>query len=205
MIAFALIISLLGLLLGLIGVAAAIFFILYGLGFFDNLGGRENNPNAVSKQVLADRLLALNDPAKPYQIHRVEGTDLVAEWKIVDAAWYGLFNKNRLSQAYRASLLLDETRHSVRCYEELGSVNWTAGTEGLTPTVHYQNSFFGGRVLFKKEYAVGYGITDPATLEAGKVYEYKFDVNEIRGPIVAAVREGGWEWVPVTVKRNATY
>ena len=205
MIAIGLILGLLGLLLGLIGAAAGIFFVLFGFGVFDNMGGNENNPSAVNKVTLTGLLLSLNDPSKPYQIRQGEDTDLIAEWKIVDSEWYGLFNKSGLSQAYRASLLLDETRHSVRCYEELGNVSWTAGAERLAPVVNYQSSFFGGRVLFKKEYAVGYGITDPATLEAGKVYEYKFDVDEIRGPIVAAVREGGWEWVPVTVKRNATY
>jgi hypothetical protein len=40
------------------------------------------------------------------------------------------------------------------------------------------------------------------TLEAGKVYDYKFDVDEIRGPIIAVVEESGWEWVPVTAKRH---
>ena len=38
-----------------------------------------------------------------------------------------------------------------------------------------------------------------------KVYDYKFDVNEIRGPIGWTVRQAGWEWVPVTTKRNVTY
>jgi len=37
------------------------------------------------------------------------------------------------------------------------------------------------------------------------VYEYKFDVNEIRGPIILIVEENGWEWVPVVAKRHAIY
>jgi hypothetical protein len=199
------IIIIFGLLLGLAGVGAGIYFILYGLGFFDYLGGKKSNPNAVSKQALVTKLLSLNDASRPYQIVKGEDTDFVAEWKIVDASWYGIFNQNRLSEAYRARLLLDEARHSVRCFEELGSVSWTSGTEGLRPHISYQRRFFSGRILFKKEYSVGYGIKDSATLEAGKVYEYKFDINDIRGPIMAAVKESGWEWAPVTVIRNATY
>jgi len=197
--------GLVGLLLGLVGAGAGVYFMLYAAGFFDYLGGKRCRPDAVGRHVLYDRLLALNDQAKPYSIHEGGGTDLIAEWKIVDASWYGILSKSQLSKAYRARLLLDEARHSVRCYEELGSIDWTAGTDGLTPIVHYRSSFFGGRILFKKEYAVGYGLKKPSPLEAGQVYNYKFDVDEIRGPIIAEVNDVGWEWVPVTAKRNATY
>jgi hypothetical protein len=69
-------------------------------------------------------------------------TDLIAEWKIVDAEWYGVLNKNGLKQAYKALLLIDEPRHSVRCCEELGTVSWTVGLKGPIPTVSYARSFF---------------------------------------------------------------
>lgn len=189
-------------LVGLLAAAAGVFFMLYAFGVFDYMGGNENNPNAVSRDTLFARLTALNDPDKPFQIRQGEDTDIIAEWKIADARWYGVFNKSGLSKSYRINMLLDESRHSVRCFEELGSLQWTAGTNGLTPAIHYQNSFFSGRVLFKKEWGVGYGIKDPKTLEAGKVYEYKFDIDEIRNPLIAVVRANGWEWVPVTTRRN---
>jgi len=60
---------------------------------------------------------------------------------------------------------------------------------GLTPSVRYSKSAFGGRILFQKSYGIGYGVKDPKTLEVGKVYEYKFDVNEIREPIIATVKK----------------
>lgn len=192
-------------LLGLAGAGAGIYFILYGLGFFNYLGGKKSRHDAVNKDLLATKLLALNEASKPYHIVKGEDTDLVAEWKIIDASWYGVFSKSQLSKAYRARLLLDETRHSVRCFEELGSVNWTVGTAGITPQISYRKQFFGGRILFKKEYAVGYGIKKLPKLEVGNVYSYNFDIDEIRNPIIAIVRENGWEWVPVTAKRHATY
>jgi hypothetical protein len=147
----------------------------------------------------------LNEPSKPYHIVKGKETDLIAEWKIVDASWYGIFSKSRLRKAYRALLLLDESRRSVRCFEVLGTISWTAGASGLIPNVRYSKSAFGGRILFQKSYGVGYGIKDLKNLKVGKVYEYKFDVNEIREPIIAAVKENGWEWVPVTARRHATY
>lgn len=183
-----------------------IYFAFRGMGYFQYLGGkRPGRVPPVGKSTLVHSLTVLNDAAKPYQIVKGTESDLVAEWKIADATWYGIFNKNKLTTAYRAFLFIDETRHSVRCYEEYRSLTWSVGTSGLEPIVHYQKSSFGGRILFKKTYGVGYGFrtTDPRS--AGKVYEYRFDIDEIRDPILATVEANGWEWVPVTGKRNATY
>jgi hypothetical protein len=112
----------------------------------------------LAKSILIERLLGLNDASKPYCIMRGEDTDLVAEWKIADADWYGVLSRNGLRQAYRALLLVDEYRHSVRCCEELGSVAWTVGLNGPIPTVSYTRSFFRGRILYNKQNAVGFGL-----------------------------------------------
>jgi len=193
------------LVLALAAAGVGIYLALYAAGLFQYLGGKKASPSAISREDLTKRLLSLNDSSKPYRIVQGEDTDLVAEWNIVDATWYGIFSKNRLSETYKARLLLDEDRHSVRCYEELGTVNWSAGTRGLTPMVHYRRSFFHGRILYKKEGGKGYGIRELTPPEAGKVYDYKFDTNDIRSPIIAAVKQSGWEWVPVTAKRYAIY
>ena len=192
--------------IAIIATGVGIYFAFRGIGYFQYLGG--NKPGRVppaGKNTLIHALTALNDNAKPYQIVKGAESDLVAEWKIADATWYGIFNKNKLTTAYKAFLLIDEVRHSVRCYEEYRSLTWSVGTAGLEPVIHYQKSFFGGRILFKKTYGVGYGFrtTDPRS--AGKVYEYRFDIDEIRDPIIATIEANGWEWVPVTGKRNATY
>jgi hypothetical protein len=198
--------GLIGALVGLVGAGAGACIALYAMGFFQYLGGKKKSAlPSVSKQVLIDKILALNDPSRPYRIVRGTDTDLVAEWKIADAEWYGIFNKNGLRESYRAFLLLDEIRHSVRCCEELGSVSWTTGLDGLIPIVSFKKSFFRGRILYSKEYAKGYGLKQLAPPEAGKVYDYKFDVGEIRGPIILTVEDNGWEWVPVTALRHATY
>lgn len=179
---------------------------LYAMGFFQYLGGKKpSGTPPVTKSILIDRLLALNDPSKPYHIMRGADTDLIAEWRIIDAEWYGVLNRNGLKQAYRALLLVDESRSSVRCCEELGSVSWTVGSNGSIPTASYARSFFRGRILYSEQYARGYGLRQLAPPEPGKIYEYKFDVNEIRGPIIVTVEESGWEWVPVTARRHATY
>jgi len=191
---------------GLIVAGIALYVMLYAMGFFQYLGGKKpSGTPPVTKSILIDRLLALNDPSKPYHIVRAVDTDLLAEWKIVDAEWYGVLNKNGLKQAYRALLLVDESRHSVRCCEEFATVSWTVGPKGPIPTVSYAQSFFRGRILYSKQYAKGYGLRQLAPPEPRQIYEYKFDVNEIRGPIIVTVEENGWEWVPVTARRHAIY
>jgi hypothetical protein len=187
---------------GLIAFGIGIFFALYALGFFNYLGGKKNDPNAVTKAVMEQKILSLNDDSKPYHIIKGDISDIIAEWRIADANWWGIFNKNHFDKSYHAYLLLDEPRHSVRCFEELGSVSWSAGTAGFTPMVHYNRSSFSGRVLYQKEYAVQYGIKDLNQPQAGKVYDYKFDVDEIRKPIIEMVNRNGWEWVPVTARRH---
>jgi hypothetical protein len=191
---------------GLAAAAVAMYIMLYAIGYFQYLGGKKSSkiPPAI-KNDLMNRILALNDPSRPYQIIKSTESDLIAEWKIVDAKWYGVLNRNGLKQAYRAFLLLDEGRHSVRCYEELGSISWTTGVDGARPTVSYSRSFIHGRILYSKEFAKGYGIKQLNPPESGTVYDYKFDINEIRGPIILTVEQNGWEWVPVTAKRHATH
>ena len=191
---------------GLVAAGIAVYMMLYANGFFQYLGGKKwSDTPPVSKTILIDRLLALNDTSKPYQIVKGVDTDLVADWKIVDADWFGVMNKNGLKQAYKAWLLVDESRHSVRCCEELGTVSWTVGSKGPIPAVSYARSFFRGRILYSKQYARGYGLRQLAPSEPRKIYEYKFDVNEIRGPIIVTVEQSGWEWVPVTARRHAVY
>ncbi|MFA4956630.1 MAG: hypothetical protein WC556_06610 [Candidatus Methanoperedens sp.] len=199
------IVALIGLVIGLLGAIAGIGAMIYALGHFEYLGGnKKNNILPISKEKLKQKLLALNSQDLPYVIKSDPETDLFVEWKIVDAAWYAIFAKERLSMAYRAYLVLDETRKAVRYCEETGTVRWMVGTGGsLNPVATFQKSYFRGRILFQKSWEVQYGIKEDGTL--GKVYEYKFDVNRVRDPIVKVIEESGWEFVPVVRKEHATY
>lgn len=192
--------AVIGGLAGVLGAIAGIVAMLYALGLFEYLGGkRKSQITPLGKQALIQKILQLNSPQLPYQIEQGENSDLALEWKIVDAVWYGIYSKEKLKETYRAFLLADETRHSVRYYEEMGKVEWVAGA----PKVFYREQFFKGRILFRKSWGVQYGIKEDGT--AGKVYEYKFDVGTVRDPIKKVVENSGWEFVPVVRKKNATF
>ncbi|MEK6648114.1 MAG: hypothetical protein AABY37_02230 [Actinomycetota bacterium] len=190
--------------LGLIAVAVAIWVMLWGMGFFQYLGGKKKSPSAISKSALKEKVLNLNSAELPYQITSAKESDLFLEWKIVDAKWYGIFSKEKVSRTYSALILLDEARKTARYYEELGSVEWHIGTDGLRkPSIKYSAKAWKGRILFQKSWGVQYGIKESGKF--GKVYEYKFDIGYVRDPIKRTVQENGWEFVPVVRKKYALY
>lgn len=190
-------------LVALLAVGAGIWAMLFGMGVSEYLGGKKKSANATSKEDLKRKIINLNSSDLPYEIKLGQDSDFTLGWKIVDAKWYGIFSREKISKIYRAWVLLDESRKSVRYYEELGDVSWHAGSDGLKPSISYQKAFIQGRILFQKSWGVGYGIKDDKTL--GKVYEYKFDVGYARDPLRKVVLESGWEFVPVVRGKHATY
>ena len=189
---------------GLIAVGGAVWVMLLGMGFFQYLGGKKISASAISKEELHKKILGLNSSEIPYQINITEESDFLLEWKIVDAKWYGIFSKEKMSKTYRAFILLDDERKTVRYYEELGSVEWHIGTDGLwKPGIRYSAQAWKGRILFQKSWGAQYGIKEDKTF--GKVYEYKFDIGYARDPLRKIVEESGWEFVPVVRKAHAAY
>lgn len=183
-------------------VGIAVWVMLWGMGFFQYLGGKKKSLSTTSKEELRRKIAGLNSSEAPYEIKPTEESDFLLEWKIVDAKWYGIFSKEKVSKTYRALILLDDARKTVRYYEELGSVEWHIGTDGLwKPSIRYFAEAWKGRILFQKSWGVQYGIKESG--EFGKVYEYKFDIGYVRDPIKKAVQENGWEFVPVVRKQYA--
>jgi hypothetical protein len=190
---------------GLIGIGVAVFAVLYVTGITEYLGGKKKSSiYPAAPERLKKLLLALNGEDKPFEVKASPETDLLIEWKIADARWFALFGKEGLKETYRAYLLLDESRHSVRYCEELLKIRWQAGDQGAAkPAFSYQKQFFRGRILFQKSWEAQYGIK--VDLSFGKVYEYKYDIREIRNPVRRLIVENGWEFVPVVSKRHAVF
>lgn len=186
----------------LVAVAGATWVMFWGMGFFQYLGGKKKSSSAIDKEALKEKILALNSAELPYQITPAKESDLLLEWKIVDAKWYGIFSKEKISKTYRALILLDDVRKTARYYEELGSVQWHLGTDGLwKPGIKYSAEVRKGRVLFQKSWGAQYGIKESGKL--GKIYEYKFDIGLARDPARRVIEESGWEFVPVVRKKYA--
>src|SRR6266567_5212025 len=79
-------------------------------------------------------LLAVNRATAPFVVRdgSPEQVDLVAEWRIVDAAWYEIFAKAGLQKTFKVLMRLDAQQHQVRAADQEWSVEWRAGI----PSVH---------------------------------------------------------------------
>ncbi len=195
------------LILGLASGIAGIYFALKALGFREYLGGKHAKPWAIPKEELYHRLLALNRDDLPYEIKPDKSgkCDLILEWKLADAKWYGIFSKNRFSKWYKVYMLLDDTRKSLRYLEETGTIEWQTGAKGLEPIIHinYNRTFFRGKILFTREYSITYGIKE--NLKPGKIYNYQFDTTQPINKIRKTAEQAGWEPVPVTTMKHVTH
>lgn len=169
------------------------------MGFLDKLKGVkqpvEGTP-MVSRAELAERLLALGHEKVPFTIAVGEEADLEAQWKIVDAAWYETFAKAGIEKTHKIHLRLDETEHEVRALEETWEVSWRAGIPVLQMSVEK----FQGRTFGSKEFGRAYAFTGVNPLQFGEAYNYRFDVSEMKDPIIEVVTQGGWSFVPVVGK-----
>ncbi|MGC4107217.1 MAG: hypothetical protein QM753_12915 [Thermomicrobiales bacterium] len=136
-----------------------------------------------------DRILALNRPTAPWQIldGTDEGVDLIAEWKIVDAAWYAIFAKAGLEKVFRVRMKFDETDHELRAKDEEYEVSWRAGV----PTLSLSKSKTMGQTQ-SIQFGSAYGFTEE--LRPGQIYQYRFNTGELKGPIQEVVTECGWTY-----------
>jgi hypothetical protein len=171
------------------------------MGLFDRLKGvkrpEEGTPVLPADEV-ERRLLALAGDQVPFTVRPGSAANLEVEWKIVDAQWYEIFAKARLEKSHKIHLALDEAAREVRALEEAWDVSWRAGVPELSLSVER----FQGRTLGSKSFGTGYAFTGANPLDWGQVYRYRFDVSEMKDPIIAVVTGAGWSFVPVTTKRG---
>lgn len=164
------------------------------MGIWDKLTGTKPAQTGVAPVPAAELrtvLLGLTRPTAPWHVRdgAADGCDLVAEFRIVDAQWRGVFSSYGLSKAFRVKMKLDEGAHQVRNLDESASVTW----QGEVPSV--SKSWSRGQIN-ETEYGRGVGFTE--TGEFGQVYNYNFKSSEMKDPLRDAVTEHGWGWKAVT-------
>jgi hypothetical protein len=162
------------------------------VGLLDFLTATKHAPAGVSplpQQEVRARLLSLNRSTAPYRLidGGAERVDLIAEWKIEDPEWRGVFAGTNLPRTFRIYLKLDPAAHEVRAMDREYAVSWSAGV----PTLSVAVSTFRGQTR-SVEFGKTYTFTE--TLAPGQVYSYRFDTNEIKKPIQEAVTSCGWTY-----------
>jgi hypothetical protein len=154
-------------------------------------GSRKADPSRPVRPVaqLKTALLELDRKTAPYTVHAggPGETDLVAEWRIVDAKWYEIFAKAGLEKSFKILMRLDEATHEVRAVDQAWSVEWRAGI----PTMKLEVSGFRGQQT-SVEFGAAYGFTEE--LRPGEIYRYRFATKELKDPLRKIVAECGWGW-----------
>ena len=78
------------------------------MGFFDKLTGTKRPAEGVAPRRLAEvtaAILAVNRPTAPFAVYQADGTrtDLIAEWRIVDARLCEVFAKAGMTKTFSRS------------------------------------------------------------------------------------------------------
>ena len=166
------------------------------MGILDIFTGRRPPAPGVAPATMTDlrtALLDLNRPTSPVVVRDggPEDADFVAEWRIADARWYEIFAKAGLKKTAQVLLRLDAGRSEVRAVDRGFDVEWRAGV----PTLSFSAEAFRGQkveVSFGKAWAF-----QEEDLRFGKVYDWRFNTRELKGPLQEVVANGGWAWRPV--------
>ena len=183
--------------------AALIAYILVQFGIFPRLGSwaarvePEPGTVAVDGRTLRNRLLAINEMHAPFEIRqgRRDG-DLTVEWRHTDTHWVSLMSAGGVSVLARIHLRIDSDRTCrVRAQDYVRSVQWNAGAG---PTASHNWRAFKGIALKQFERGRAFGlIYKNGSLVLDDAYDYRFDINEMKNPIVAIITGSGWTYTPV--------
>ncbi len=150
---------------------------------------------AVSAGDLGARLLAINDLDVPFDVSKGEGPGvLFADWRYADAKWVDLAGASGLKRTFRIRLVLDEASHAVRATDYAASFDWGAGRGRAE--LRWQALI--GLVFFQRERqtVLGFQLDPSGRPEPTLAYTYRFDLNEMKSPLIDIVTRSGWSWRP---------
>ncbi|HEX8448095.1 MAG TPA: hypothetical protein VF652_00770, partial [Allosphingosinicella sp.] len=106
------------------------------MGWFDWLTGNKPAPSGVKRQSeakLRAALTGVNRKSAPFRVRsgKKEDVDLVAEWKIVDAQWSGIFAEAGIERVFTVLMKFDAAKGEVRAVDREYEVEWEAGVPAL--------------------------------------------------------------------------
>lgn len=172
------------------------------MGIFDIFsGGSKPSGKRVGAAELREALLAINRDTAPWTVRDggPEGVDLVAEWKIVDAAWYEIFAKAGIERVFKILMTFDEAAGQVRSVDHEFGVEWRAGQPALASLTDFTKA--GGEIGGGAFRGQSWEISSETVwafreedLRWGKVYSYNFKTDEMKKPLAAAAKAVGWGW-----------
>jgi len=150
---------------------------------------------AVSASELGARLEAINGLDVPFRIERgTEPNEYFATWRYADAKWVDLLRARGLRHMIRIRLQLDENARKVRATDYASAFDWSAGQGGAR--LEWRTGF--GIVFFQTEQRRVFGlqVDENGKFKPELSYAYKFNLSEMKSPLIDATTRAGWTWRP---------
>ena len=159
-------------------------------------------PEAVVQPLPAEelekRLLSLNGDSRRWKVARLGEDEFVAEWKLDDMTWQGLFGRKGLKRARSLLLKLDRARRVVKTVDRRYVVR-ARGKWGAGAQVEIGNRRIVGLDLANWNPYSGNDHSDhraqDPVLAAGRGY----DSTEIKREVVETVLDAGWSYQPALI------
>jgi hypothetical protein len=138
----------------------------------------------LGEEALRDEIMAINGYTVPIAVDR-RGNRLVIGWRYVDGEVWGILAKQRLKQTYELHVRLDGARREAILTDVKKSVRWGVGPDAVRLGLGYTRGFLIGVEIGK-----AWGIRRDLSIR--KAWDYRFDPEEIKGPVVATITQAGW-------------
>lgn len=154
----------------------------------------------VPSSTLRERLMAINELNVPFSIapSLEDSSLLVATYRYADAKWMDLARVHGMRRTYRIVMKLDEKAGTVRPTEQIATMDWSAGPSGA----NFQWMTARGITFFQYEHQRVYGLQLDSNFKfTPKLsYQYTFNLQEMKAPIIDAVTRSGWRWRPMFIE-----
>lgn len=153
----------------------------------------QNAQPVVSASELKARLKGLAALDQPFEV-KDEGDELLADWKWYDAKWLDLMKLRGARRANRIVLRLDPETRTVRAQDRTAELDWGAGVDGASLKWKAERGINFFHYQAGREVGL---IWKEGSPEVSLTHQWRFDLNDMKQPLIRIVREAGWTWRPV--------
>lgn len=149
----------------------------------------------VSATELGNRLMALNQLDVPWAVTRgKQPNEYLIDWRYADTKWLGQARLHGMSSTYRLVLRLDAAAHNARAQDREASFDWSAGAGGASLNWHAVYGITFAEYRYERSYGLHFQDGKPLMT---RMYEYTFNLQALKDPIMQVVRDSGWNYRPV--------
>lgn len=147
--------------------------------------------------LLRQRLLALDRSSFPVTVASEPDGRIAVTWDVADLRWLDFVGLKRLRRTHRLLLRLDEARHAVFVTEQWSVFEASAGTDAARLRWHTARGISFFQVEHERVFGVMLGPDGKPTGELS--HRFRFNLQEMKAPFIAAVTGCGWGWRPVVL------